>query len=115
MIETWRDSWFEEGARVFYIYPQQQVDTLLPLSINPKPASTTRVFVGRVEVLSPWTRETIQTAMTTSDVATLTKFGRFLEPFLKQIPNNPNLAASPNRIAWEQAQQKIQKTASCVE
>ncbi len=112
MIETWRDSWFEEGARVFYIYPHQQVDALLPLSINPKPASTTRVYVGRVEVLSPWTREIIQTAMNTSDVATLTKFGRFLEPFLKQ---DPKLAASLNRSAWEQVQQKIQKTGSCVE
>jgi hypothetical protein len=89
MVETWRDSWFEEGARVLYIYPQQQVDALLPLSIEPKPASTTRVFVGRVEVLSPWTQDTIQAAVTAGDVPVLKKFGRFLEPFLKQMQTNP--------------------------
>ena len=89
MIETWRDSWFEEGARVLYIYPQQQVDALLPLSIEPKPTSTTRVFVGRAEVLSPWTRDTIQAAMTADDVPALKQFGRFLEPFLKQMQTNP--------------------------
>src|SRR4030095_7533466 len=22
MVETWRDSWFEEGARIFYIIPK---------------------------------------------------------------------------------------------
>jgi hypothetical protein len=89
MVETWRDSWFEEGARVLYVYPQEQVDALLPLSIRPKPASTTRVFVGRVEVLSPWTQDTIQSAMTAGDVPALKKFGRFLEPFLKQMQTNP--------------------------
>jgi hypothetical protein len=89
MVETWRDSWFEQGTRVLYIYPQQQVDALLPLSIEPKPASTTRVFVGRAEVLSPWTRDTIQAAMTAADVPALKQFGRFLEPFLKQMQTNP--------------------------
>ena len=35
MIETWRDSWFEEGLRVFYIVPRARVDFDLPLSISP--------------------------------------------------------------------------------
>jgi len=26
MVETWRDSWFEEGLRVFYILPRSKVD-----------------------------------------------------------------------------------------
>lgn len=118
MIETWRDSWFEQGARVFYIYPHQQVDALLPLSINPKPASTTRVFVGRVEVLSPWTRETIQTALSTGDATALAKFGRFLDPFLRQMPN---AAVSPKANAFfAQAKAEMQRIASsntraCVE
>ena len=122
MIETWRDSWFEEGTRVLYIYPHQQVDALLPLSIKPKPESTTRVFVGRVEVLSPWTRETIQTAMTTGDVATLAKFGRFLDPFLQQMHStNPNAAVSAKaNVFLAQARTEMEKiassnTASCVE
>ncbi|MCU1337134.1 MAG: hypothetical protein JWO19_2715 [Bryobacterales bacterium] len=85
MIETWHDSWFEEGTRIFYVYPRAQVDALLPLQIQPAPDAIARVFVGRVEVLSPWTRQTIQNAADTRDMATLKKFGRFLDPFVAQM------------------------------
>jgi hypothetical protein len=85
MVETWRDSWFEAGTRVFYILPTAQVNPLLPLTITPAPSEIKRVFVGRVEVLSPWTQKTIQSAMREGDTKTLEKFGRFLEPFLAQI------------------------------
>jgi hypothetical protein len=30
MVETWRDSWFEEGTRLFYFLPQVTVDRILP-------------------------------------------------------------------------------------
>jgi hypothetical protein len=85
MVETWHDSWFEEGTRIFYIYPRAQVDAVLRLKIQPAPAEIARVFVGRVEVLSPWTRQTIQTAADKNDLPTLKKFGRFLEPFVTQM------------------------------
>jgi len=39
MLETWRDSWFEEGMRVFYILPRATVDTLLPFRSSPHRAS----------------------------------------------------------------------------
>jgi hypothetical protein len=114
MVETWRDSWFEEGTRVLYVYPRDQVDTLLPLSIEPKPSATDRVFVGRVELLSPWTQQTIRTAMTAGDVATLTKFGRFLDPFLQQIRRTiPEAVESLRTNAFLiQARQEIQKSSS---
>jgi hypothetical protein len=115
MVETWRDSWFEEGTRVLYVYPRNQVDTLLPLSIDPKPAATDRVFVGRVEVLAPWTQQTIRSAIGTNDVATLAKFGRFLNPFLDQIRRtDPDAAVSKrtNISLLLQAAQEIQKSSS---
>ena len=34
MVETWRDSWFEEGTRLFYIVPQASIDGVLPLDIS---------------------------------------------------------------------------------
>ena len=37
MIETWRDSWFQEGMRIFYLVPRQTVDAVLPLKIAPAP------------------------------------------------------------------------------
>ena len=85
MVDTWEDSWFTEGARVFYIVPRATVDSLLPLKITPAPKEIQRVFVGRLEILSPRTKSTIQHAVRTGDTETLTTFGRFLEPFVAQV------------------------------
>jgi hypothetical protein len=85
MVETWRDSWFEEGSRLLYILPAAFVDGVLPLSINPAPAQTVRVFVGRLEIVTPTTEKTVQKALVTHDGATLKMFGRFLEPILETM------------------------------
>jgi hypothetical protein len=80
MVETWRDSWFEEGARLFYALPQATVDLLLPLAIDPKPSNLTRVFVGRMEVVTPEMESEVAAAIRTNDRPVLRKYGRFLEP-----------------------------------
>ena len=85
MIETWRDSWFEEGTRLFYIVPKRAIDSILPLDIQPPPAQITRVFVGRMEIITPAIEEEVQQAIATNDRATLEKYGRFLEPIAKRI------------------------------
>jgi hypothetical protein len=81
MVETWRDSWFEEGMRVLYIVPRETVDSLLPLRIDPAPRAIERVFVGRTELISPAIRETIGTALAKRDETTLRRYGRFLNAF----------------------------------
>jgi hypothetical protein len=85
MVETWRDSWFEEGTRVLYIMPMRQVDGILPLNVNPAPDETTRVFVGRVELLSPATKQALQDAVDRWDQPALEKYGRFLSLFAKRL------------------------------
>ena len=85
MVETWRDSWFEEGSRLLYIVPRKFVDTILPLTVNPLPEKTVRVFVGRLELITPSTRRAIQQAISSHDDSTLQKYGRFLEPILNTI------------------------------
>ena len=85
MVETWRDSWFEEGSRLIYIVPHGFVDTILPLTINPTPAQIIRVFVGRLEIVTPATAKAIQTALASGDDVTLNKYGRFLEPILQTV------------------------------
>lgn len=95
MIETWQDSWFEEGSRIFYIVPRPIIDSVLPLTISPEPAATVRVFVGRIEVLSPWVEQTLETALAAGDIETLAKFGRFLNPFLKQLNLDHRFVESP--------------------
>ena len=62
MIETWRDSWFDEGKRLFYIVPRNTIDSILPLEIAPAPSEIVRVFVGRIELEKPRRTTTVQRA-----------------------------------------------------
>jgi len=85
MIETWKDSWFEEGSRLIYIVPTGFVDKVLPLTIDPLPGQIVRVFVGRLEIVTPATAMAVRRAQAHNDEATLDKYGRFLEPILQTI------------------------------
>jgi len=59
MIETWKDTWFEDGLRVLYVLPDAFVEAVLPLSIIPPPAERVRVLVGRMEIVAPERLEAI--------------------------------------------------------
>ena len=85
MIETWKDSWFEEGSRLVYIVPRGFIDGVLPLTIDPAPGQIVRVFVGRFEIVTPATARAVSTAIAHSDEETLMKYGRFLEPILQTM------------------------------
>lgn len=88
MVETWRGSWFEEGSRLIYLVPEKFVKGILPLSIHPAPAQITRVFVGRLELVTPATEKAVEVAFAAHDKATLQKYGRFLEPILQTMMAN---------------------------
>src|SRR5882724_11241212 len=93
MVETWRNSWFEEGSRLLYLVPDEFVNAVLPLSIRPAPVQTVRVFVGRLEIVTPATEQAVERALATRDGATLSKYGRFLEPILQaMMKKEPNPA-----------------------
>lgn len=80
MLETWRDSWFEEGLRVIYLVPRAMTDEVLPLEVSPAPASAVRVLVGRFEVLTVERVEAARKlALSSRDAG---KVGRFAEPLL---------------------------------
>jgi hypothetical protein len=95
MIKTWRDSWFEEGLRVFYVLPPKMTDTILPLTIDPKPQELVRVLVGRTELITPEMEQNVKTQVgflsspskqvREKALMTLQKYGRFYEPILKSI------------------------------
>jgi hypothetical protein len=99
MVDSWRDSWFEEGTRVFYIVPPRSVDAILPLRVTPAPASIARVFVGRMEVITPETERAVENAITRGDTAVLERHGRFLGPIADAILARTNDAALRQRIA----------------
>jgi hypothetical protein len=95
MIETWKDSWFEEGLRVFYVLTRKTTDKILPLNIKPQPKEIVRVLVGRAEVITPGMERDVrrQVGFLRSESAEirqnaqnyLRKYGRFYEPILKSL------------------------------
>jgi hypothetical protein len=85
MVETWKDTWFEKGTRVFYIVPPKTVDALLPLTIEPKPAHLARAFVGRMEIITADMQKEVLTAIRSQDRPVLESYGRFLSPIVNRV------------------------------
>ena len=85
MVSTWDASWFEEGARVFYLVPPTRIDEVLPLEIRPRPRELVRVFVGRVEFAPAFGLQAIERALQAQDRAALEREGRFAAPFARMI------------------------------
>jgi hypothetical protein len=103
MVETWRDSWFEEGSRLLYIVPEKFVNAILPLTINPAPEQTVRVFVGRLELITPETQRAVEQAFARHDQATQQKYGRFLEPILQSM-----MKTEPDRAKVEKLRANLE-------
>jgi len=95
MLNTWRDSWFEEGLRLFYLLPRKTTDAILPLSIAPAPVEIVRVLVGRTELITPeMERDVAEQLLKLEDptesvrntaLKEINKYGRFVEPILHQV------------------------------
>jgi hypothetical protein len=98
MFQTWRDSWFEEGSRLLYIVPREFVDGVLPLSINPSPAQIVRVFVGRMELVTPATQRAVEQAFATNDRTTLARYNRFLVPILETMIASETNSAKKSQL-----------------
>jgi len=108
MIKTWRNSWFEEGMRVFYILPRGITDATLPLQIDPRPAELVRVLVGRTEVITPEMEKAVKKQVSRLNDASpkireqaglaIQKLGRFYEPILRRIVEDETDAAVRARI-----------------
>ena len=109
MLDTWRDSWFEEGSRLIYIVPSPTVDAILPLQIEPAPSATVRVFVGRIELVTPETERSVESAFAKSDWSALGRYSRFMDPILKRI--YPGNSSKVNEI--EQLFRKFQGAEGC--
>jgi hypothetical protein len=85
MVATWRDAWFEEGVRVFYVLSPADVDAILPLTIDPAPVQVARVFVGRMEVITPALAQSVRTSIAANDAAALARHARFLGPIAERL------------------------------
>ena len=62
---------------------------MLPLHVDPAPSEIARVFVGRIELVTPETKQTVASAVARADWAALNRYGRFLDPILRRVyPGN---------------------------
>jgi hypothetical protein len=103
MLETWRDTWFEEGLRLFYLLPESDTEAILPLSIDPSPSKLIRVMVGRVEIITPEIEREAHDAISTSDEdrlrRLLTRHARFAEAILiRTLRETPDKSARIERL-----------------
>jgi hypothetical protein len=95
MIATWRDTWFEDGLRVFYLTPRRTTDEVLPLTLKPAPQKLVRVLVGRAEVVTPEMESAlVDAAYALADPsparveaarAAIARWGRFARPILQKV------------------------------
>jgi hypothetical protein len=100
MVDTWRDSWFEEGTRVFYIVPPARTEAILPLTISPEPTRVVRVFVGRMDIITPAVRQAVEQSLVSDGADVLDRHGRLLEPITARIlerGTTPELASAISR------------------
>ncbi len=52
MVNTWKNGYFKNpGLRLLYILPRSEVDSILPLTLNPEAEELERAFVARVEIM----------------------------------------------------------------
>jgi hypothetical protein len=104
MVETWRDAWFEEGLRVFYVVPRRLTDAVLPIAIEPRPRDLVRVLVGRFEILAPETERSVTElvlrpgASMQERVASLRRLGRFARPMVERVLASAKGEAERSRI-----------------
>lgn len=114
MLNTWRNSWFEEGLRLFYIMPRQTTDTVLPLDINPQPANLVRVLIGRTEMVTPEMENNVAAQLKALNdpsvivrqtaLKEINRYGRFTESILTQIlshTSDPRIKGELERLLEE--------------
>jgi hypothetical protein len=116
MVETWRDSWFEEGTRVFYIVPSARTDAILPLTITPAPEHVARVFVGRMDVITPAMLQMVEQSLGSDNDNALDSYARLLEPIsarLLQQGGTPELANTIARAREASFNRYVSASSKC--
>ena len=87
MVNTWEKSYFNTpGIRVLYIVPNEDAESILPLTVSPRPSELKRVLVGRIEVMTK--NEENQFLELLKNSKTINReavFGRFYESKLRRL------------------------------
>lgn len=85
MIKTWWKSYFNKpGLRVFWVVPQTDLERILPLTVDPKPANQVRVLVGRADVMRPKFEQQMIADLGTHQFAKYHQ-DRFMLPYMNRL------------------------------
>lgn len=88
MVETWRKTWFREsGDRILTLVPRKVTDAMLPLKITSAPDKTERVFVARIEMVSPEREEALVGLLNSPAAPDEGEFAQFRELELGRFGN----------------------------
>jgi hypothetical protein len=96
--------------------PKSAVDARLPLTVSPAPSAVARVFVGRLELITPEMKDGVERAIVKNDLDALNRYGRFLDTVVQQIADRPSMSANPQRMFGALravASSHVPKTAAC--
>jgi len=115
MLNTWKDQWFEDGLRVFYLLPSEEVGERLPLQVSPAPDELVRTLVGRVEIITPEMERSVRrellpvqdqaSAQQVLDNLRVTQ-GRFAEPILRRLSPESTAAQRVLALGWPDSGQE---------
>ncbi len=90
LIASWGENYFKTpGLRILWLVPRGWVDATLPVSVTPAPQLHNRVYVGRIEALTPTidaqTIAAVQAAGAAPTVDALKPLGHFAEARLRAV------------------------------
>jgi hypothetical protein len=98
MIDTWKDSWFEEGFRALYVLPRKTTDEILPVKMEPLANKFERVMICRTELITKKMKESFESYILQLESPSakakaeasrfLHSYGRFAEPILREVLAN---------------------------
>jgi hypothetical protein len=87
MINTWEESYLKSnGLRVLYVLHPSEVERILPMNITPAPSELTRVFIGRIEILTENEENRLIDQITKEGEGFKTEsLGRLAHPILERL------------------------------
>lgn len=90
LIASWGENYFKTpGLRILWLVPKAWVDQALPITVTPTPLQHSRVYVGRLEALTPAldaeTIAVVQGAGASANESVLAPLGHFAEARLRAV------------------------------
>lgn len=87
LLDTWEQSYLKTpGLRVLYVLNRDEVERILPMNITPAPRELTRVFIGRVEVLTESEEQKLfQDVLNEGEKFHVGRLGRMAHPIANRL------------------------------